>query len=113
MMYWDVSFWGWCVFPTAAMRQLEADIHAILFPNIELHYSDFVHRRGLAPHDPVDWKWRNAKCDVQGMWCHIRYGGNVFVTSDRNFHKLSKKSHLIQLGAGTILAPADAVLALV
>lgn len=53
-------------------------------------------------------KWLNAKCDVLALWSHIYYGGDIFVTSDENFHKEKKLPHLLHLGAGAILRPYDA-----
>lgn len=43
---------------------------------------------------------------------HIRFNGDIFVTSDRNFRKIQKKGQLIALGAGEILTPQQAVLAI-
>ena len=50
-----------------------------------------------------------AKCDVLAMWCHITFGGDIFITSDRNFFRKTKKPHLIALGARDILTPQGAV----
>lgn len=57
----------------------------------------------------IDRKWKNAKCDVLAIWSHAFRKRQVFVTTDRNFHKTSKKSRLIGLGAGRIETPASAV----
>jgi hypothetical protein len=51
--------------------------------------------------------WRNKKCDVLSMWCHIYYGGDIFVTSDKNFFK--KLPPLLEIGVGDILRPCDAL----
>jgi hypothetical protein len=56
----------------------------------------------------LDSRWRNKKCDVLALWSHLHHQGNVFVTSDTNFHKTSKKPQLIALGAGHILGPTEA-----
>jgi hypothetical protein len=53
--------------------------------------------------------WRNHKCDVLAMWCHIHYGGDVFVTTDRNFMKASKQQRLEALGAREIQTPCGAL----
>ena len=43
------------------------------------------------------------------MWSHIRFDGDLFVTSDGNFHKVDKKKQLIDKeGAGDILKPQEA-----
>jgi hypothetical protein len=59
--------------------------------------------------DKIDPKWRNAKCDVLALWSHIRFNGDVFVTSDKNFWKQKKKEQLIALGASNILTPQEVV----
>ena len=112
MAYWDVGFWDQAVFPTAAMRALEKKIHAVLFPNMALNWSDYAKAAKIDVNGALDWKWRNAKCDVQALWCHIRYGGKWFITSDRNFLKATKSKTLQALGAGAIMTPAQAVKAL-
>jgi hypothetical protein len=61
----------------------------------------------------LDHQWRNAKCDVLSIWSHIHYRRHVFVTSDGNFHKETKKPRLLALGAGRIEQPADAALLLI
>jgi hypothetical protein len=52
--------------------------------------------------------WRNAKCDVQALWSHIYHKRSCFVTRDENFFKVSKLPALIDLGAGSIMRPAEA-----
>jgi hypothetical protein len=39
------------------------------------------------------------------MWCHLYYGGDTFVTRDKNFLKPSKRAKLEGLGAGRIVPP--------
>ena len=57
-----------------------------------------------------DGRWLNAKCDVQALWCHIREGDGVFVTSDRNFHKVTKKSRLASKAVSVVsVAPDEAI----
>jgi len=88
---------------------LEGQIHAVLFPNIEFLWPDYAKARGLPIDAPqLDKTWRNAKCDVLGLWCHIKHGAGAFVTSDKNFHALTKQEHLKALGAGVIAYPKDA-----
>jgi hypothetical protein len=105
--YWDLCFWDHCVWADEN-DTLEREIHNILFPGIEFLWPDYAKTRGL-PVDSQDKNWRNAKCDVLGLWCHIKHGGGVFVTSDANFHAETKIETLQALGAGTIAYPKDAL----
>ena len=93
------------------MVELERKIHDILFPQIDFDYSDFCNKKGIDPNNyELTHTWRNAKCDVLTMWCHIISGGDIFVTSDKDhFLKQTKKSALISLGAKDILEPQDAL----
>jgi len=52
-------------------------------------------------------KLLNQVCDVQSMWCHIRKGNDVFLTTDRNFSKTTKLDKLLALGAKRICHPID------
>lgn len=108
LAYWDVCFWDHCV-SADEKDTLESQIHAILFPAIEFLWPEYANARGL-PIDnaSLDKMWRNAKCDVLGLWCHIKHGGGVFVTSDTNFHAITKQPALKALGVRTIAYPKDA-----
>jgi hypothetical protein len=109
MFYFDLTFWDCAVFTDEAGLILEQKIHQILFPNIEFRWPDFCRANNLDPSSIVSSsKWRNAKCDVQALWGHINAKRDIFVTSDENFHKVSKKAKLIALGAGCIERPIDA-----
>lgn len=105
LAYLDICFWDHCVMVNEN-ETLERQIHDVLFPSIEFTWPDYASARGLSI-DAIDKNWRNAKCDVLGIWCHIKRGGGVFVTSDMNFH--NKREKLAALGAGTIAMPADAL----
>lgn len=107
LAYMDICFWDHCVMADEA-DTLERDIHGVLFPNIEFLWIEYASARGL-PVDAIDKNWRNAKCDVLGLWCHIKHGGGVFVTSDGNFHAATKQGKLKALRAGTIAYPKDAL----
>ena len=107
LLYWDFGYWDYCVWADEN-ETLEREIHEILFPAIEFLWADYAGVRGLAPEVP-DKVWRNAKCDVLGMWCHIKHGGGVFVTSDTNFHAKTKVPALQKLGAGEIAHPKEAL----
>ncbi len=102
--YLDMAFVDWCLLADEQMVKLERKIHEILFPRIDFEYGTYCKIHGIDPNDEkIDARWRNAKCDVLAIWCHITNGGDIFVTSDRNFHRPAKKTQLIQLGAGDIL----------
>ena len=111
--YLDITFLDRCLTASDEMVNLERRIHEILFQQIEFYYNDFCKMRGIDPNITLtNPKWRNAKCDVLAMWSHITYDGDIFVTSDINFLKQTKKPALIALGARDILTPQDAVIKL-
>lgn len=110
LQYWGVTFWGYAVWASREMVALEEKIHHVLFPTIEYHWTEYCAKHNLDPEAGLDKKWRNAKCDVLSMWCHIHYKRDIFVTSDGNFHKPSKRQALIALGAGRIEFPESALL---
>ncbi len=107
---WDMTYWDQSVYGDQRTEALERRIHDILFPDIEFDYQAFCKIHSLSPlaSDQLNETWRNAKCDVLGLWSHINYGGDIFITSDRNFHKQSKKPRLIALGAKNIMTPQEA-----
>lgn len=110
MKYWDVSFWDWDYWTNPEMEQLERRIHDILFPKLEFQWADFCRTRHLDPNIlSRGTEWHNAKCDVQALWSHVYHQRGVFVTRDGNFHKVTKKSALISLGAGRIEQPGVAI----
>lgn len=110
LAYPGMAYPDWC-YPTGGEPgSLERKIHEILFPTIDFDNLDYRARVLIDPaSDTGDPKWRNAKCDVLVLWSHIHFNGEVFVTSDKNFRKQSKKGRLIAIGAGNILTPQDAV----
>lgn len=110
IFYTGLAFAGYCLTSGEGVTELERKIQGILFPTIELEYPSFCKKQGLDPDNRKAWqKWVNAKCDVLALWSHIWYNGDVFVTSDENFHKKTKKPRLIELGAKKILRPAETV----
>jgi len=114
VLYWGVGFWGYFLWGGGELDELERKVQLILFPTIEIKFSDFCKKRGLDPDNEKAWrKWVNAKCDVLALWSHIWYDGDIFVTGDKDFHKETVKPRLIKLGAGKILRPAEAVKLLV
>lgn len=110
MKYWDVTFWDWDYWVEPEMDQLERRIHEVLFPKLECQWADFCRTRHLDPNTLCQGtEWHNAKCDVQALWSHMYHHREVFVTRDANFHKMTKKSALISLGAGRIEQPGTAI----
>lgn len=95
MLVWDVTFSDRCVWGDDVGVQLTNNIEAILFPqlgDVELE---------------SERKKRNRLCDIHSLWCHIRNGNDVFLTTDKNFTKASKLPRLIALGAKRICCPED------
>jgi hypothetical protein len=63
MGYWDISFWGQCLWADEATLKREHEIHSILFPPVQF----------LRPPNPPTGTWRNRNCDVQAIWSHIHH----------------------------------------
>ena len=108
ILYMDLTYWDHCVVSDESDITLEERIHAILFPEIPFLWADCAKSLGLYI-DPPHKVWRNPKCDVLALWCHIKHGGGVFVTRDNNFHSTTKVERLQELGAGIIAYPKDAL----
>jgi len=108
--YLGLTFLGQGLLASEAMADLEKQIHEVLFPDVPFEYQDYCASHGIDPStDRRNPNWVNKRCDVLGLWSHIHHGGDIFVTSDTNFHAVTKKPALIALGAGNILKPAEAV----
>jgi hypothetical protein len=116
MICLDVTFYDWCIWggnEDSPEQRLERAIHTALFPRHEYSWADHAVASGVDPKaegralGPVLRDWRNRKCDVFAMWCHIYHGGDVFVTSDGHFHNPSAKENLVSLGAKRILRPTE------
>jgi len=103
-----LAYLDWCLVVGDEMIEREASVQRILFPRLALKFQD--DSKGEQPSKLE--KWRNAKCDVQAMWCHLHYGGDIFVTRDKVFHQKTKMPALVELGAGRILSPEDALVVL-
>jgi hypothetical protein len=104
----EVSFLGWSSLAGDEDIALMKRIHRVLFPGQPFDFNDAVAAAGpTIDPDTAERKWRNRFLDVQALWCHVHYGGDVFVTSDSNFHSQQKRQPLATLGAATILRPCD------
>jgi hypothetical protein len=84
-------------------------IEAVLFPRDGEVKAALTASEPEADQAAIEGKWRNEALDIHALWCHIHYGGDVFVTSDRNFFKATKQQPLAELGAPRILRPCDAL----
>ena len=94
LMIWDVTFWDHGIWAGKDSEAQLSRIESILFGDAQ-------------PPEAGGKGWLNRLCDVHTMWCHLHYKNDTFVTSDRNFHKATKKPTLIALGAGSILLPEE------
>jgi hypothetical protein len=102
MVIWDVTFWDHGLWADEQMALQAKQIEDVLFsesPSIDI--------TGEPDNSPKVAAWLNRLCDVQTMWCHLHYANDVFVTSDRNFHKATKIPRLLALGAGKICRPDE------
>jgi hypothetical protein len=113
LAYWDISYWDWSILGGEDNHDLERKIHNILFPEHQFIWSDQAKLLSLDPNSAASEnhkefiKWRNRKCDVLGLWCHIFYANDILVTRDKDFHKKSKRPLLINLGAKSICCPSE------
>jgi len=109
-MYLGIVYLDWCILSDENMVAIEQKVHEILFPEIQFEWQVYAETHGISMEsENLDPRWRNAKCDTLAIWSHIHYGGDIFVTRDRNFHKATEKPALAKLGAHEILYPAEAV----
>jgi len=97
MMIWDVTFWDHGLWSDEQMIAKAKMIEDVLFGE-----SPAVGITGELDGSP---KVLNRICDVQSIWCHLHYRNEIFVSSDRNFHKATKLPRLLELGAGRIALP--------
>lgn len=102
MMIWDVTFWDHALWFDEHMAAKAKRIEDVLFGG-----SPALDITGEPDMSPKSAAWLNRLCDVQSMWCHLHYANDVFVTSDRNFHKATKAPRLLALGAGKICRPEE------
>jgi hypothetical protein len=103
----DVSYLDWCILADEDDVRLLDDIYRTLFPGQPLSLQDALSQASKeADLRAVEHKWRNRELDVHALWCHLHYGGDAFVTSDKNFHK--KQGQLARFGSPLILTPCQA-----
>lgn len=106
--YWGVAFWDRALFASEEASRFEHAIHDVLFDPCLFSCPEGSGEDYECDTPRAEYvTWRNAKCDVLAMWCHIHYGGDVFVTADENFHKVTKQPRLVVLGAKSIVRPEE------
>ncbi len=108
LMYLDMWFIGHGIFRNQKLIKLDEDIHTILFPDIDYKWKDFLKRNSTDP-DLALSKYKNYRCDVISMWCHIFHKTDFFVSNDSNFFKPSKLPRLYKLGANKIIKPEQII----
>jgi hypothetical protein len=75
LAYWGVAFYAWAVYGGGEASELDEQIHEALFPSQPFSLQECLDQAG--PHDVpsvIEAKWRNRKCDVLALWCHLHYG---------------------------------------
>jgi hypothetical protein len=82
-------------------------IHSILAgaKKIDFNYYQYRQRRINDLEEVVQKSWHNHLNDVWGLIEHVSWGGNIFVTSDRDF--LKKRDKLAVVVPGKILSPKE------
>jgi hypothetical protein len=98
----DVTFWDKCVWADDEAIKLADAIEDALFSE-----ATKIDIGSVSLDSPDGRKWLNRKCDVHTLWCHIRNGNAVFLTTDGNFTKKTKLPKLLALGAGRICRPDE------
>lgn len=73
---------------------------------IDFSFHAYRRRREQDPEEAVRKKWHNTKNDTLGLYEHVTWGGDIFVTSDRQ-HFLNKRSQLAVIVPGKILTPQE------
>jgi len=58
---------------------LADQIKAIVHPNVEPRFADYLTAQGLPADADLTPKWRNLLCDIEGMAAHIRAGHDMIV----------------------------------
>lgn len=96
ILYLDYSFLDFAVLGGGEPQALEERIHAVVAPNVSYQ----------SPAANEFEKWRNAKGDVQAVWCHVHYGTDVLCTRDT---KLIRRASRIPGVVAHVATPADVV----
>ncbi len=107
LAYLDMWFFGHGMFGNDELAELDKNIHEILFPDIPYEWEKYSKLCDVDPNYSLE-KWKNIRCDVITMWCHIFHKTDIFVSSDSNFFKSTKIDGLYKLGADKVLKPKEA-----
>ncbi len=108
MAMWDMCFWDYCLWSDDQMDELARKIHTILFPTFPYDWKEYSEKNHL-DISKLTPQFRNKRCDVISLWCHIYYQHDIFITSDKNFLRKAKLESLHILGSKKILTPKDAL----
>ena len=73
--------------------------------NIDYVYYQYRERRKNDPEEKVQERWHNQKNDTLGLFEHVKWGGDIFVTSDKGF--LNKRDKLASIVPGKIFTPKE------
>ncbi len=73
--------------------------------NIDYGYYQYRERRKNDPEEEVQRKWHNQKNDTLGLFEHVKWGGDIFVTSDKGI--LNKRDKLASIVPGKIFTPQE------
>lgn len=107
--HWGMSYWVTLRTVTILRSTWSAGFITYYFLKQILNQT-YCLKRGLDVNNPdIEKNWRNKRCDVLGLWSHIVYNGDIFVTADKRFLAETKRPKLIALGAGDILCLKQAV----
>lgn len=96
ILYLDYSFFDFAVFGGGEPQKLEERIHAVVAPNAAYQ----------APQAGDFEKWRNAKADVQAVWCHVYYETDALCTRDS---KLIRRASRIPGLVAHVTTPSEVV----
>lgn len=105
LMYLSMCYLDHAHLSGKKLSELDHQIHKILFPNIEPEHKEFCKARNLQIKG-IHPKWRNAKIDVQMLWCHIHHKKDIFITRDENFKKKNNELNE-QIGKIEIMNPFE------
>jgi hypothetical protein len=111
LAYLDMWFLGYAILAEDELVALDEQIHNILFPNTPYLWDDFVRTKN-GNLEVAFSKWKNNRCDVISMWCHIYHKNDIFITNDNNFFRQTRFNKLIHLGGRKILKPDAAFILL-
>ncbi|MCP5087467.1 MAG: hypothetical protein GY952_11770 [Rhodobacteraceae bacterium] len=93
----DISFWDNAIWGNEDDFEREREIFEALFPTVEYEWADFAIAQNIRTdmmQGAVLSKWKNKLLDAQAYWAHEYHQRDIFVTSDKNFNKLTGHENL-------------------